>query len=252
MPISHRTAAASAPCGGCVPATARLRRAGSGRAGCVVCAGGAPAGASPSLPSRRVTLSLPFIAAAAAAAAERAAATPLAPLGRVGTRQGGDKLTGLPIEEVRDILARDLAERQYFVSGNLTSEVFADDARFTDPTNDVVGLARYTRALDLLFDPAHSAVRLKGIRVTGPSTIEADYVMGGYLKFPWNPRVAPFEGHIVYSLDKRGLVARQEQSWSISGTTALLESFTPTSGVSDDVREAVLRGYVASLAAARG
>ena len=30
---------------------------------------------------------------------------------------------------VQDILAQDLAEGQYFVTGNLTPEVFADDCR---------------------------------------------------------------------------------------------------------------------------
>lgn len=39
-------------------------------------------------------------------------------------------------------------------------------------------------------------VELLSIRVTGPRTVEADWRLGGYLVFPWNPRVEPFEGEL--------------------------------------------------------
>lgn len=58
----------------------------------------------------------------------------------------------------------------------------------------MVGLSRYLTALGLLFDADYSAVRLLGIQVTGPRTIEADYTSGGYLKLPWHPRVEPYTG----------------------------------------------------------
>lgn len=40
------------------------------------------------------------------------------------------------------------------------------------------------QALGLLFDPSVSAVQLVDIQVTGPRTIEAQWRMGGYLRFP--------------------------------------------------------------------
>lgn len=52
-----------------------------------------------------------------------AAALPLAPLGRVGDRAGGPKRVGLSAEAVADILAGDLSQQQYFVTGRLTPEV---------------------------------------------------------------------------------------------------------------------------------
>ncbi|GIL90152.1 hypothetical protein Vretimale_16354 [Volvox reticuliferus] len=158
-----------------------------------------------------------------------AAALPLGPLGSV-KRVGGDKQTGLSAEEVAEVLRRDLAEGQYFVTGNLTREVFADDCRFIDPANDVTGLSKYLTALGVLFDPHYSKVELLDIRVAGPRTVEADWRLGGYLLFPWNPRVEPFTGHTVYTLNDEGLVLEQRQTWSISATTALIESFTPTLG----------------------
>lgn len=164
--------------------------------------------------SRRSLLALPFAAGLAAVAVPiascgllapvPAAALPLAPLGRPGDRAGGPKRTGLSAEEVAAVLAQNLREGQYFVTGDLTPEVqreqtkilafcslprrgllgtlppftqvFADDCRFRDPTNDVVGLSRYLTALGILFDASASAVRLVDIRVTSPNTIEADWV----------------------------------------------------------------------------
>lgn len=113
--------------------------------------------------------------------------------------------------------------------------MFADDCRFRDPTNDIRGLSRYVKALGLLFDASHSAVRLRSIRVTAPDTIEAEWHLGGYLKFPWHPRVEPFTGRTTYTLNDEGLVAFQDQTWDVSAFEALRESFTPTGGVRDDI-----------------
>jgi len=168
-----------------------------------------------------------------------AEALPLAPLGKVGKHVGGVKLTNLSPEEVANILARNLRDGQYFVTGDLTPEIFADDCRFKDPTNDVRGLSRYLTALGILFDANYSRVQLVDIKVTEPYTIEARWTLGGYLKFPWHPRVAPFEGKTVYSLSKEnGLIEMQDQTWSISGAEALKETFTPTSGPKRDIIDA--------------
>ena len=189
---------------------------------------------SPSSPPvhlrRRHALVALVAATVAPSSPERASALPLAPLGEV-KRVGGDKRTDLTAEKVRDQLERDLRDGQYFVTGNLTREIFADDCRFTDPTNDVVGLSRYLTALGLLFDPATSSVDLYDIKVTSPDTVEADWQLQGYLRFPWKPRVEPYSGHTVYSLDpETKLVRSQFQTWNISGAKAIAESFTPTTG----------------------
>ena len=169
-----------------------------------------------------------------------AEALPLAHLGsNVEKHVGGDKLINLKPEEIADILTRNLRDGQYFVTGDLTPEIFADNCRFKDPTNDVVGLARYITALGILFDANYSRVQLLDIHVTGPYTIEAKWTLGGYLKFPWHPRVAPFEGKTVYSLSQNdGLIEVQDQTWSISGAEALRETFTPTSGPKRDIIDA--------------
>mmetsp|Transcript_10177 Transcript_10177/g.25925 ORF Transcript_10177/g.25925 Transcript_10177/m.25925 type:complete len:280 (+) Transcript_10177:232-1071(+) len=167
-----------------------------------------------------------LVGAASEAIPRQAAALPLAPLG--GFRATGEKVR-LPVEEVMEVLRHDLEEGQYFVTGDLSPQIFEDDCRFKDPTNDIKGLSRYLKALTILFDAEYSGVKLLSIRVVDDYTIEAAWTLGGYLKFPWNPRVEPFEGRTEWTISKdTGLIAVQDQQWSKSATTALLESFTPT------------------------
>ncbi|CAI5465942.1 unnamed protein product [Closterium sp. Yama58-4] len=144
---------------------------------------------------------------------------------------GGDgKQRGLSVEQVKDIIARDISEGQYFVTGDLTASVYRDDCRFKDPTNDTSGLARYLAAVSILFDPAFSKQELLSIAVTSDKSVTATWRLGGYLKFPWQPRVEPFTGSTVYELDDDNLVAVHNETWSISPITALIETFTPTFG----------------------
>lgn len=44
----------------------------------------------------------------------------------------------------------------------------------------------------------------------------------------------------MYHLNEQGLIALQDQSWSISGARALQESFTPTPGARADIKQQLL------------
>ena len=149
--------------------------------------------------------------------------------------QVGEEKVRVDGDAVLETLTRDVAERRYFVTGDLTEEIFADDCRFIDPTTKVTGLSRYLRALRALFDPSRSEVELVGaLRRTAPNVIEGDYRAEGYLKLPWNPRVPPYEGHIVWTIqpddgsERAGLIVEQRQTWNISSADALRETFTPS------------------------
>lgn len=158
------------------------------------------------------------------------------------TRVGAEKRrlgSALSRDEFVATLTADVRDRQYFVTGRLTEEIFADDCRFVDPTTDVVGLSRYLTALAFLFDPARSSVRLLGELSSselpgGGLEIVGKYRAQGYLRLPWNPKVAPYEGRIVWTVQgddgspNAGLIVRQTQTWSVSGLEALRETFTPS------------------------
>jgi len=160
--------------------------------------------------------------------------TALAPLG-VPTSTGS-KLTGLSLSELASRLSHDLVEGSngeggYFISGDISTQLFRDDCTFVDPTNSVSSLSRYQNALKILFDPERSYVQL-----VEPLTIDenkkqitARIRSGGVLQLPWSPRISSYESLIVYTIDDNSLVERQDQVWSISAFEALKETFTPPS-----------------------
>ena len=59
------------------------------------------------------------------------------------------KLIGVAPSELALLLAEDLGERKYIVTGDLTTSLFADDCTFVDPNNAVRGLARYRKVRKL-------------------------------------------------------------------------------------------------------
>lgn len=160
--------------------------------------------------------------------------TALAPLGAADARIGGAKQTGQPLKAIAAALVHDVVEGAhgrggYFISADIAPERFADDCVFVDPTNSVASLARYTKALTLLFEPSLSTVAL----VEGPDideaarTIRARVRSAGVLRFPWRPRIAPYESEVLWRIGADGLVRAQEQTWSISPADALRQTFTP-------------------------
>jgi hypothetical protein len=129
----------------------------------------------------------------------------------------------------------------YFLTGDLSNDLFRDDCVFQDPTNRVNSLSQYQAALRILFDPQSSTVELiEPLRVVDgvkpgkeqsertKNTIAGRIRSRGYLQLPWKPYVTAYESNIVYTVDDNGLIAQQEQTWSKDASTALLESFTPS------------------------
>ncbi|VEU39684.1 unnamed protein product [Pseudo-nitzschia multistriata] len=175
--------------------------------------------------------------------------TKLAPLGPAGTNNPKatsttttTKTIGLDPDEMARRLSHDLLvgatnKGGYFVSGDLSPDLFRDDCVFEDPTNRVNSLSQYQKALAILFDPNRSVVELLGdglvVSTTDkePTTISGRLRSRGYLSefFPWNPYITAYETTVRYTLDPAtGLVARQDQTWTKGASEALRQTFTPS------------------------
>ena len=72
--------------------------------------------------------------------------------------------------------------------------------RISDPTGVIWGVQIYKVIIARLFDPQHSSLKLKSIKVTGSSTIEAVWSKEGFLQLPWTPYLTTQEGKTVGSL----------------------------------------------------
>ena len=124
--------------------------------------------------------------------------TALAPLGTPTST--GDKKTGLSLNEIASRLSHDLVDGAngrggYFISGDISTQIFRDDCTFIDPTNSVSSLSRYQNALKILFDPEQSYVQLVEPLKTDKSRreISARIRSGGVLQLPWRPRISSYE-----------------------------------------------------------
>ena len=164
--------------------------------------------------------------------------TALAPLGPADRQLGGAKRICLSdvlpecLPQLAAILGRDLERGStgrggYPVTGDLSPEIFRDDCRFLDPTNDVTSLAKYQKALTILFDPGASSVRLVTAPVADEArrTISATVRSEGVLQLPWRPKIAPWESYLTWRVDGDGLIYEQAQTWNITSGSALRQTF---------------------------
>ena len=119
----------------------------------------------------------------------------------------------------------------YFISGDISTQIFRDDCTFIDPTNSVISLSRYQKALTILFDPSQSHVKLlEELQIdTNRNIITAKVRSDGVWKLPWSPRISPSDSTITYTIDTHGLIQSQVQEWNKSASRALQETFTPAS-----------------------
>ena len=132
------------------------------------------------------------------------------------------KTTGLSVDAVKAIIEEDFRSRQYFITGNLTARIYADDCRFQDPTTDVRGLQRYISAVSNLFEPGISSAELLSIVALSDTKIKSDWVLQGSLKLPWKPVIPAVHGSTIYSLNGDGLIVSHAEEWDVSAWAAVL------------------------------
>jgi hypothetical protein len=154
----------------------------------------------------------------------------LTPAGTAGSSR--PKRRGLSMAELQAILHDDLVERQYYVTGRLSSCVYADRCLFDGPDPDmpVRDVQRYSDALRGLFDPSSSRIDLIELRQHGDRSFIADWRLEGALQLPWHPAIKPFTGSTLYELDEEGLICSHTETWSISALDAFVSVFFPSWG----------------------
>ncbi|PIA44893.1 hypothetical protein AQUCO_01700461v1 [Aquilegia coerulea] len=133
------------------------------------------------------------------------------------------------IEDIVDILQSDY-ENAYFLTGNFTSSIYAEDCSFEDPTIKFRGKDLYARNLKLLvpfFDcPSLSLQQIQKVVSSDKSCVLATWKLRTYLKLPWRPLIS-IEGNTVYDLDDDFKIARHAESWNVSALEAVGQIFTP-------------------------
>jgi len=136
------------------------------------------------------------------------------------------KARGLSLDAVMDTVRADFESGQYYVTGRLTQQSYADDCLFDGPDPDmpVRSLQRYSDALRGLFDPKLSSIELLALEPRADRRFVAHWTLRGALKLPWRPTIPEYRGATVYEVDDDGLICCHTEAWSISA----LEAFGTT------------------------
>ncbi|KAG2488803.1 hypothetical protein HYH03_012603 [Edaphochlamys debaryana] len=134
-----------------------------------------------------------------------------------------------PASRALPAIRSDFVDKQYYVTGNVSRGLFADDCTFIDPTTTVTGVDRYLAALQALFDPATSRADLISLEATGPRTLLLRWRLEGKLKIG-GLAIKPYTGSTVYTLGEDGRVVRHEETWDISALDAFVSTLIPGFG----------------------
>ncbi|ERN20370.1 hypothetical protein AMTRI_Chr03g140310 [Amborella trichopoda] len=148
----------------------------------------------------------------------------------------GDEVSVYGVNDVLGILQSDF-EKSYFVTGNMTVAIYAENCTFEDPTIRFHGRDLYKRNLELLvpFFDEPSLILHNIEKAVGCETgrIVASWKLRTYLKLPWRPLVS-VEGMTVYDLNDDFKIVKHAESWNISALDAIAQLFT-SSGYQKDV-----------------
>eukprot|EP00884_Botryococcus_braunii_P017435 jgi/Botrbrau1/4375/Bobra.105_2s0021.1 len=149
---------------------------------------------------------------------------------QVPRAQATSKKENLSIEELKDIIVKDFQDKQYYITGNLSPEIFEDDCVFTDPTTRVTGTETYANAVKVLFDPETSRADLISVQVEDPHHLLLKWRFDAALNVPGKPRFKPYTGSTLYTTNDQGLIFKHEETWDISPLEAVISVFFPEYG----------------------
>ncbi|OMO50532.1 hypothetical protein COLO4_38037 [Corchorus olitorius] len=139
-----------------------------------------------------------------------------------------DEISVSDVDDVVRILKSDY-EKAYFVTGNFTCSIYAEDCIFEDPTIRFRGSELYSRNLKLLvpfFDsPSIGLQKIdKGVKAE-TNFVLATWRLRTFLKLPWKPLIS-IDGSTLYELDDKYSIVRHSESWNVSAVEAIGQIFT--------------------------
>lgn len=154
---------------------------------------------------------------------------------RVDDELNTKERNGISVSDVTDVLRilESDYENAYFVTGNFTSAIYAEDCIFEDPTIRFRGKELYSRNLKLLVpffeSPSIGLKRIeKGVNMQ-KNFVLATWRLRTYLKLPWRPLIS-IDGSTFYELNDKFTIVRHTESWNVSALEAVGQIFTPSFG----------------------
>lgn len=121
-----------------------------------------------------------------------------------------DKLN-LSDAQLKDIIKSDILDKQFLVTGDLTSSVYRDTATFTDEI-DTYTKEKWTKGTQKLFVSEKSDVRLVGDVEVSPEKVEFRFDEDLMFRIPFRP-VVSLTGKVVLKRDEAGFITSYQEFW---------------------------------------
>lgn len=139
-----------------------------------------------------------------------------------------DEVPASTVDDVLRIIKSDY-DNAYFVTGNFTSSIYAENCIYADPTIKFRGRELYARNLKLLvpfFDCASIILqKIEKDIVSDTNFVMASWKLRTNLKLPWRPLIS-INGSTTYELDEDYKIVRHVESWDVSAVEAVLQIFS--------------------------
>lgn len=148
-----------------------------------------------------------------------------------GIENGGEKLIGLSLAELTELIRKDWREENskgYYVTGRLTANVYRDDCLFDGPDPDmpVQGIRKYMNAASQLFEYKSSTAELLSLYINERTAV-ARWRFNGTMRLPWKPKLPEVTGTTTYHIDSSGLIYKHIETWDLSAFQAFVQTFLP-------------------------
>ena len=132
--------------------------------------------------------------------------------------------TPLPLGELAEALDRGLRANEWFVTGRVLPELFADDFKFEDPDVSLTGIQNYAEGVARLFG-ADARCEVIACQPRGEE-IAVDWRLSGSVRVGPGATIKPYVVHTTFRV-RDGLVVFQEDAFSIPGWQILLGVLLP-------------------------
>lgn len=131
----------------------------------------------------------------------------------------GNEAKSLSDNEIKEIVTKDILDRQFLVTGNLTPEIYRPTALFTDEI-DTYKMDQWVKGTQKLFVGEQSQVRLVGDVLVTPQQVEFRFDEDLVFRIPFRPKVA-LTGRVVLTRDESGFITSYKEFWDQDVLTVL-------------------------------
>mmetsp|Transcript_45498 Transcript_45498/g.110754 ORF Transcript_45498/g.110754 Transcript_45498/m.110754 type:complete len:224 (-) Transcript_45498:44-715(-) len=125
---------------------------------------------------------------------------------------GGAKRTGLSNEELAELVRKDIVDKQFMVTGDLTRELYSEDCTFQDEI-DTYKLEKWIDGTRKLFKNEYSHMDLDGPVTVTDKKVEFRFKERLMFNIPYLKPKVPLTGKLELTRGEGGLFTKYKETW---------------------------------------